>query len=109
HVESGSNENGYYMRWSDGKQECWMSTSDNDGLAPTTKSGEVYRSSGKYYDFPKVFDSSYPISVSTKVASVNRWANAAQTNSDEFLLYQFGTKQSSTAYRTTVHAAGRWK
>src|SRR5699024_11419677 len=44
-VESGRNAIGYYMRWRDRKQECWMSFSEGDGLAQTTKAGEVYRMS----------------------------------------------------------------
>lgn len=105
-VESGSNSNGYYMRWSDGKQECWgMKVSQ----APNVDSGNIFRSEVARVDFPKPFNLSYPIFVSAQVASIARWANPSIIRSSNVDVFQYGTNKSDSAFTTSLYAVGRWK
>ncbi len=105
-VESGSNANGYYMRWSDGKQECWgMSV----GQATDTATGNVFVSDNARVEFPKPFDESYPIEVSVNVSSKGKWANAYIPNSTGVTVYQYGSIKATATFSTRVSAVGRWK
>lgn len=106
-VESGSNANGHYMRWSDGRQECWgMEISQN----ANTSDGIVYRSSSERVDYPKSFSNDYPVFVNARVLSINRWANATGTNVSYASVTQYSSKASgSSSFTTELHAVGRWK
>jgi len=44
-VESGSNENGYYVRWDDGTQICWNTVTPDRSIQTTEQS----------FEFPKPF------------------------------------------------------
>src|SRR5699024_11210004 len=104
--EEGENENGNYIRYSDGMQICWNMRISQ---ATDTKTGNVYTSGGEKVMYPKEFSSSYPVSTSAIVSSNGKWANAYEPNIDGVPVYQCGSVQSSSPFYTIVQAIGRWK
>lgn len=105
-VESGSNANGEYIRYSDGMQYCWGEPfSQSTSLA----AGGVYRSDLREWTYPKPFAKG-PISVTVQALSYVRWADiAGRPGVTSVPVYQYGYTESTSAYVTTISAMGRWK
>lgn len=53
-VESGSNTNGYYVKYADGTMVCWHTTQNNLAIQTAMLGG--YRSSGQTWTFPAEFN-----------------------------------------------------
>jgi hypothetical protein len=105
-VERVSNDNGQCIRWSDGRQECFMEVSQN----ASEKTGGIYKSNSTTINFPKNFDSKYPIHVGAQVLSINRWANATTARSSTVNVMQYSSINSGeSSFKTQVYAVGRWK
>src|SRR5699024_2501830 len=105
-VESGTNDEGHDIRWSDGKQECWgMSVSQTTTVA----AGNIFRSEAGKITFPKSFSGAYPIHVDAFSTGVGRWANVTSATPTEANIYQFSTISSQGNYAAFAHAVGRWK
>src|SRR5699024_909230 len=104
--EEGENENGNYIRYSDGMQICWNMRISQ---ATDTKTGNVYTSGGEKVMYPKEFSSSYPVSTSAIISRKGTWANTYETNNECVTFYQFRSVQSSSTFYKIVQAIGRWK
>ena len=105
-VESGTNDEGHYIRWSDGKQECWgMSVSQTT----TVSAGNIFRSEVGKVTFPKPFSGAYPIYASASASGIGRWANVTNIVTTDANVYQFSTISSQGNYAAFVYAIGRWK
>lgn len=112
-VESGSNENGTWIKWADGTQICY-------GTIPSitfeaSSHGALYRSVIYYHTYPKAFLTSNRASVSIVQQTPGDYGIwiVPGTNSETRLSYRgFGSSndiigQSSGVLRYT--AIGRWK
>ena len=103
-VESGSNANGEYVRFSDGTQICW-------GLIPipaTNSSGEVHRSEPGYWDFPVQFSEAPHVFAS---GSQVRWFSS-EAQKDNPTVQGWGrqySRRSRGAFSATAFAIGRWQ
>src|SRR5690625_1722403 len=105
-VESGSNANGNYVRYSDGMQYCWGTVR---GGAVNEKVGELYRSEPHRIDYPKPF-SERPTNVSLGVQNVNRWADISGRPSVDVVSFrQFSHTSNSNSFDVGYSVFGRWK
>lgn len=68
-IESGSNSNGYYVRYSDGTQICWQNFNENN-LAVTGVGGSLYRSATfTAPDFPVTFSATPTVVIRGNLAT----------------------------------------
>src|SRR5699024_6627579 len=70
-VESGSNANGEYIRYSDGMQYCW---GEFVGKPVNTQKGSIYYSDSTEWSFPKGFKSR-PVYAAAGVQAAGIWAD----------------------------------
>ena len=112
-VESGSNADGYWTRWSDGTQAAWF-TYD----AAFTADASIERSSGVYGSATTNNDEykwSYPVSflsvpsVSSQTDAIHNSANAFSATPSFAKLGIFGFNGSVTGQVVSASAIGRWK
>ena len=106
-VESGSNENGEYVRFGDGTQVCWH-------RVPVTElcevsAGALYRTNSMTWTFPKPFVNNTARAF-FEANSLNRWAHGATTATNESVKFRVMRPDVST-YLGSVEAfaIGRWK
>ena len=92
-VESGSNENGYYVKWSNGLGLCWVKT---------TKQLET--ASNQRYPMPISFDSPYPVTGGFSISSgyimnsnASIWVSR-RTVLDSLYVAAFGSNGSAEGY-----------
>ena len=92
-VEYGSNENGYYVKWSNGLGLCWVKT---------TKQLET--ASNQRYPMPISFDSSYPVTGGFSISSgyimnsdASKWVGR-RTVLDSLYVAAFGSDGSADGY-----------
>lgn len=104
-VESGSNQYGSYIRYSDGRQECWDMTIP---IKADEVSGNVYVGS-EWVTFPKTFDSTKSIHCSSRVSSIGRWSNTYTPSGNGVTAYQYSSVKAVNSYATYVYAIGWWK
>src|SRR5690625_6492834 len=71
--EEGENEHGYFIRWSDGKQEVWCNPISQ---VPNVRSGQIYRSEREEVTYPKPFLRRSMVSINARVSSFDRWADS---------------------------------
>lgn len=106
-VEEGRNENGNYIRYSDGYQVCW---GEPFSQAITESLGDIYRSESTTWTFPKPFDSNTPVFTSASTNNAARWAGPSGTGSNTSVsIRQFSGVETSALIITRVSAIGRWK
>lgn len=105
-VESGSNANGRFIRYSDGTQMCW-----HRGLkmATDTVQGNIFRSTTATWTFPREFVDNN-ISVSATSETYAQWADlGGGPFSDRVAIVHFSGRSNDTSYNTNMFAVGRWK
>lgn len=106
-VEKGSNENGDYIRYSDGTQICQHIIEDMP--EDYVSSGNIYRTTPSYYWVYPVPFVSRP-NITTSVLSYARWGNAYPfEETTEAIVHQYSGSESTTSYAQQVMATGRWK
>ena len=103
-VESGSNENGYYVRWDDGTQICWNTVTPDRSIQTTEQS----------FEFPKPFiaspapsvghawgvNATYQLSCGTMMLS---------TSSTHWRIAFTNTTTIGATNAMYLSAIGRWK
>src|SRR5699024_7303896 len=105
-VESGSNANGSYVRYSDGMQHCWHRGSS---AKTDTAQGEIYRSSASTWNFPKEFIDNN-ISVSAHAETYAQWADlSGGPSKGKVGITHYSGRKNENAYQTNLYAVGRWK
>lgn len=103
--EEGENENGQYIRYSDGAQFCWARPFSQTA---NISAGSIWRSDLRSWTYPAPFIDT-PI-VNASVSSYARWADiGGLPSSEEVSLVQYGYSEGTSAYATSVVAFGRWK
>ena len=113
-VESGSNSNGYYVKFDDGTMiQCGEATKTIATNAALTSGG--YRSSGFTFDFPIDFYEP-PKSVVANSVSINLDANgvlitSSSTTKSRFQAVWWSINSNSTSRDGVImwQAIGRWK
>ncbi len=105
-VESGSNANGRFIRYSDGTQMCWHR---GVSMATNTAQGAIYRSTSSTWTFPKEFINNN-ISVSATAETYAQWADlGGNPSSDGVAIVHYSGRSSNSTYNTNLFAVGRWK
>jgi len=114
-VESGSNADGEWTRWSDGTQAC-HARQVKTSSAVTTSLGSMYRSSTQTWTFPVAFSAdTYGVSgVSSRGDGYSGGSILADPSwADELTQFKYvllSTVSSASAIRNvSTHAIGRWQ
>ena len=110
---SGSNANGSYVKYDDGRLECWNEITQNS-LAITTSSGGLYASNiiTPFPNFPVAFTSRPVITITSQCASqyvsfAMKAYPPSTTNPNDLRVY--GTWSSTQNVTLSYYAVGRWK
>jgi hypothetical protein len=103
-VDEGENQNGNYIRYSDGTMECW---GDPFTLSANISTGALYRSETEWWTFPSSFAIS-PV-VTGNIASVNRWVGTTGLENDQVPIRVYGTTSADSEFRVRLRAWGRWR
>lgn len=105
--ERGENENGNYVKFSDGTQLCW---GRGEGLPVETSSGALYRSETFQVPFASEFLAGNEIAISINVAALNWWADISGSSDTGYCnVRMFGTTSTSSSFGLRYLAIGRWK
>lgn len=105
-TERGSNANGSWVRYADGRQECW-----HTGLSDTSTdpSGNIFRSTNESsWTFPVGFLLTDDIVVSASARNAGRWAHGRPGNTLTALIRQYSSVNSTTVVDVNVRAVGTW-
>ena len=104
--ESGSNENGRFVKYADGTMQCYQSISDLGGV--NNGSGAIFRSDIFTWTYPASFIVSPVVNVETTLT--NRWASITSFPgiSNVSFIY-FSTSANDTLTTAFLIALGRWK
>ena len=110
--ESGSNENGSYIKFGDGTMECWHNMTSNSTL--TTTAGSMFSTESNTWVYPAQFVRTRP-SVTRDLNSVlpNAWAGIGNsgTTSASCSIRGYSYMKGSDNYipEFSLRAIGRWK
>ncbi len=107
-VESGENENGSYVRYSDGLQICWANIGTLDA---TNDTGALYQSAeSTYWEYPKPFNGPGTVVVTGDMSAFNRWiTTTGGTEGEGVYIRCMSTVYSESGYTARVQAIGRWR
>lgn len=109
-IESGSNDNGSWVKYDDGTMICYGSISNSLKRATSLACGG-YRTSGMTFSFPVQFTEIPQITVNDTTAL--GYSNSCRANPtvSTFLAYWWGINSSSTEslYKADYVAIGKWK
>ena len=117
-VASGSNSNGYYIKYSDGTMICrYKVTNDSDRVSCTTvlnASGEIIAYYGyKDFTYPVAFVGTATITMATAScvpSSANTVASVeSYLNETTIRISVWADRSTSTAGKITYVAIGKWK
>lgn len=110
-VESGSNENGEYVRFGDGTQMCWHHVGNWPGSMPATATGSLYRSSADLvWTYPKPFvDEPYADGSSSGYSWVNDAGGANRDNTESYSFRVYRSAAATVNPHIRLWAIGRWK
>jgi hypothetical protein len=114
-VESGSNADGEWTRWSDGTQICTIEKLANSATSFGTGTGiDPYRSSITDYSFPIAFFSTRPVVSSSayrNITGVKRIVYVAfdSTSTTKIISVQAVAALNDVAPTLMLNAIGRWK
>jgi hypothetical protein len=104
-VDSGSNANGNWVKYSDGTMICWNRTVSQ--LGTTTASGQLFMSDIATWTFPVSF-SSLPIVTPRAYGSSVRWGVLVGEAVGSATLRIMSTTSSATVSDIGAIAVGRW-
>ena len=109
-TESGSNENGHYIKFDDGTMECYLVRAvENYTLS------NAYGTTGlgfNYYDwpYPKPFISVPHVAVGrAQIGSGAQWGSTRQNSLTNAQAVVWGAVGNTGLLNITLHATGRWK
>ncbi|MFD1018669.1 hypothetical protein [Thalassobacillus hwangdonensis] len=106
-VESGSNANGHFVKYSNGVLECW---GQPFSLATDVPTGSLYRSETQTWSYPSTFSDDAPIVVTGDVSSLNRWmAISGGTSGGQVGVRAMSSNQTTDQYSVWLRATGRWR
>ena len=101
-----SNANGSWVRYADGRQECWHA-----GFADTATDavGGIFRSTNESsWTFPVAFLLTDDVTVTANAKNAGRWAQARPGDTLTGLIRQFSGVTSATSVEVNVRAIGTW-
>lgn len=106
-VESGSNTNGYYVKFADGTMVCWHTTQNNVSISTAMLGG--YRSAGQTWTFPAEFNA-IPVCIASgeSLDSFSYNCNGKSTTYGSYV-YTAISSQSAADRVVNLLAIGRWK
>lgn len=105
-TEYGSNANGHYWRYADGKQECLHVSSGAAGA--TLASGSVFRTSSEQtWTFPAAF-SSATLKVDAQARDSAMWASARYSSPTAALFQTWSFASQAAPASVELAASGRW-
>jgi len=108
-VDSGSNSNGNYVKYSDGTMVCW--SSNGVSTATTTSAGSIYVSSGQTLTYPAPFVGSLPrVSPASRYggSSSLAWSGVNTVGLGSVTMNAIGPVNGATCILEYI-AIGRWK
>lgn len=105
-IESGSNANGYWVKYPDGTMICSFS----DTVLRTTSNvfGSIYSSAYFSLTFPVPFIATPIVTSGATIGSGRVWSSLAPNNNASVACYLLGSANTNTGY-VTYTAVGRWK
>lgn len=107
-VAHGSNNNGNFVRYSDGTQICWGQPMTYGGVNDPI--GSIYRTDFQSWTYPAAFDDTYPPSVASSGALANRWASpSGQTTNGSCSIRMYSPVVTTQTSILNVIAVGRWR
>ena len=105
-TERGSNANGSWVRYADGKQECWHTGFTDTSTDPV---GNVFRSTNEsIWTFPVAFISADTTTVNVSARNVARWAHGRPSSTTAGAIRQYSAVSSGVAVDCNVNATGFW-
>ena len=110
-AESGSNDNGYYIKFDDGTMICSL-TNTFSNLDITTASGALYESESKIWSFPATFIATPVVSgnITSLTTSAKNSMICGQLINTTTFTFKILTSIAFTAMvRYALIAVGRWK
>lgn len=106
-VESGTNSNGYYVRWADGTQMCAFA--DTDLKSTGTSAGTLFSGGTTVYTFPAAF--AYPPMATASFervgGTITHVASMRGTTTTTVTLTALSGSSGGTGYLSYI-AIGRW-
>lgn len=107
-VDEGENENGEYIRYSNGVQECWARPF---GLAANESYGNIFMTdSSKWWEYPKPFAGGSPVFVSGDISAIGTWATiTSATGGDGVYFRAMSYYRHEAEYTLYCYAKGRWR
>ena len=110
-MEVGQNENGSWVRWNNGWQECWIFVREWPDSAPNSTSGSLYRTANFFtWTYPKPFVDEPIISGTCSSAS---WLGGGDTptrnNKASCIFRVYRATQSNNDVTIRLKAIGWWK
>lgn len=110
---TGTHDNWYYRKWSDGKLECWIKKAYSSAIDNAWGS-LWYKSIGTLPNYPVEFLYLPSVTGSAHVASGSAWAtfstnNVSVTNCGTIYVVSPTKATSALSIQLSVHAIGRWK
>lgn len=104
-IESDNNANGYYVRFSDGTQECCVTGLAD--LAVTTAAGNIFISSTYTWTLPKAFlDTSFVVLGQSSLT--NRWVVGSPASTTSATMRTISYASLGSAETVNLRAIGRW-
>lgn len=105
-VESGSNENGSWVKFSDGTMIQWgRKTLQNVEFAQT---GGIYYSQRQVFPFPQVFIQNPSISISGTTSNIC-WIGNSTSNTEQFTFNVLHSNETTRTVLIEWQAIGKWK
>jgi len=106
-LESGSNADGYYIRFANGWQICTHILATG---AATTASGNVFVGTGVTWTFPAAFSTTNGLSLSGNIAMSNStsWANVTPGSGTAATIRRFSSISDATDRNARIVAIGLW-
>lgn len=105
--ESGSNSNGTWARYTDGRQVCEI-TGLALGTVATTE-GSLFRSADLTWTFPAAFATATGLVVSGSVANIGAWLSAGLPTASTVSVRGYAAASIGTSQTVRLRAEGFWK
>jgi len=105
-VEQGSNSNGEYVRFADGTQICWHSTSVTQAISIGLLGG--FRDAGQTWNFPIAFISAPVVSGNPQALTSFSVTIPTTTTTASSVFHTAIASQSSATLEADLIAIGRW-
>lgn len=107
-VESGSNGNGWYVKFDDGTLICYQSMHKATG-AISNVAGSLFRSGNLEWIFPHQFTSYSTVSITGSTRIWSKWVTTNGNDFDRARMIQWSHVSSTGVEPMSLMAVGRWK